>query len=48
MSGPKSGITQEELVKWGGMEVFRQGLALANSGDVIDAVYDDDTLEIRG
>ncbi len=45
---PKSGITREELIKWGGVEVFNQALALVNSGDVIEAEYDDDTLEIRG
>ena len=28
----KSGITQEELIKWGGADVFNQALALCNSG----------------
>lgn len=45
---PKSGITKDEMVKWGGEEVFRQGLVLCNSGDVTEAVYDDDKVEIRG
>ena len=45
---PKSGITREELIKWGGAEVFNQALSLVNSGDVIEAEYDDDNLEIRG
>ena len=45
---PKSGITREELIKWGGAEVFNQALAIVNSGDVIEAEYDDDKLEIRG
>ena len=44
----KSGITKDELVQWGGVEVFNQALALVNSGDVTKAEYDDDTLEIRG
>ena len=43
-----SGITREELINWGGPEVFNQALALCNSGDVHDVVYDDDTLEISG
>ena len=43
-----SGITREELVQWGGEEVFNQALALCNSGDVHDVVYNDDTLEITG
>ena len=38
----KSGITKEELVEWGGAEVFNQALAIVNSGDVTEAVYDDD------
>lgn len=45
---PKSGITQEELVKWGGPEVFNQALGLVNAGDVTEAKYDDDTLTISG
>ena len=45
---PKSGITREELVKWGGADVFNQALALVNSGDVSDVTYDDDTLMVAG
>jgi superfamily II DNA or RNA helicase len=44
----RSGITQKELVQWGGPEVFNQALAIVNSGDVTQAEYDDDRLEIRG
>ena len=44
----KSGITQEELIKWGGPEVFNQALALCNSGDVKNVAYDDDTLLVSG
>ena len=44
----KSGITQDELIGWGGGEVFNQALAIVNSGDVTEAEYDDDALEIRG
>lgn len=44
----RSGITKEELISWGGAEVFNQALAIVNSGDVTEAIYDDDTLEIRG
>jgi superfamily II DNA or RNA helicase len=44
----KSGITQQELIQWGGPGVFNQALAIVNSGDVIAAEYDDDRLEIRG
>ena len=44
----RSGITQEEMIKWGGPEVFNQALAIANSGDVVEAVYDDERVEIRG
>jgi superfamily II DNA or RNA helicase len=44
----KSGITREELVEWGGVEVFNQALALVNAGDVTGAEYDDEKLEIRG
>ena len=43
-----SGITREELVQWGGADVFNQALALCNSGDVHDVVYNDDTLEVSG
>ena len=45
---PTSGITQAELIKWGGPEVFNQALALVNAGDVTEAHYDDDTLTISG
>ena len=45
---PKSGIKQDELIKWGGPEVFNQALALVNSGAVTEAKYNDDTLEIHG
>lgn len=44
----KSGITQEELIKWGGPEVFNQALALCNAGDVKNVEYNDDTLVISG
>jgi len=44
----KSGITKEELIKWGGPEVFNQALALCNSGDVVEATYDDDSVSISG
>lgn len=44
----KSGITREELIQWGGEEVFNQALAICNSGDVNDVQYNDDTLEISG
>ena len=45
---PKSGITQQELIQWGGPGVFNQALGMVNSGDVTMAEYDDDKLEIRG
>ena len=44
----KSGITKDELIDWGGSEVFNQALAICNSGDVSDVTYDDDTLVIAG
>ena len=44
----KSGITREEVVGWGGPEVFNQALALCNSGDVTDVAYDDETLLVSG
>ena len=44
----KSGITQNELIQWGGPEVFNQALGIVNSGDVTLAEYDDEKLEIRG
>ena len=43
-----SGITREELIGWGGDEVFSQALAICNAGDVRDVVYDDDTLTVKG
>ena len=43
-----SGITHEEIVGWGGMEVFRQAMSICNSGDVRDVRYDDDKVEISG
>ena len=43
-----SGITREELIGWGGNEVFNQALAICNAGDVRDVVYDDDTLTVKG
>ena len=47
-SKPRSGITKEELISWGGPEVFNQGLALCNSGDVSEVGYDDETLTVSG
>ena len=44
----RSGLTQEELIQWGGPEVFNRALALVNAGDVTHAEYDDDQLLIRG
>ena len=44
----RSGITQAELIQWGGPDVFNQALAIVNSGDVTAANYDDDKLEISG
>ena len=44
----KSGISREELINWGGEEVFNQALALCNSGDVKDVVYDDEKLTVSG
>ena len=44
----RSGITREEVVGWGGPEVFNQALALCNSGDVTDVAYDDETLLVSG
>ena len=44
----KSGITREELIEWGGPEVFNQAVALCNSGDVSDVQYDDDALMVSG
>ena len=44
----KSGITREEIVRWGGADVFNQALAIVNSGDVKSVHYDDDTVTISG
>ena len=44
----KSGITQEELIKWGGADVFNQALALCNSGLVKSVNFDKDTLRVSG
>ena len=44
----KSGITREELVEWGGAEVFNQALAICNAGDVKSVEYDDDAVTISG
>jgi len=44
----KSGITKEELISWGGADVFNQGLALVNSGDVKSVEYDDETVTVSG
>ena len=44
----RSGITQAEIIQWGGPEVFNQALSLCNSGDVIGVKYDDGKLEISG
>ena len=43
-----SGLSREELIAWGGEEVFNQAIAICNSGDVRDVVYDDDTLTVKG
>ena len=43
-----SGITKEELITWGGPEVFSQAFAICNAGDVSDVSYDDDTLTVTG
>ena len=44
----RSGITQDEIVGWGGRDVFGQAIALCTSGAVGDVRYDDDTLVISG
>ena len=44
----KSGITREELIAWGGSDVFNQALAIVNAGGVTEYEYDDDKLEVRG
>ncbi len=43
-----SGITREEIIAWGGQEVFNQALSYCNSNDVFDVHYDDETLEVTG
>ena len=43
-----SGITFDELRKWGGDDVFNQGMAIVNSGDVVQVAYDDEKLEVTG
>ena len=43
-----SGITQEELIKWGGPDVFNQALGIVNSGDVSDVIYNDESLVVSG
>lgn len=45
---PRSGITRDEIIKWGGPEVFNQALSLVNSGDVAEVRYDDETVTISG
>ena len=45
---PTSGITQEELIAWGGQEVFNQAVKICNAGDVSDVAYDDDNLTVSG
>ena len=44
----KSGITQQEVISWGGEDVFNKALPIVTSGDVHDVTYNDETLEIRG
>ena len=43
-----SGITREEVISWGGEEVFNQALMLCHAGDVSDVTYDDETLVVKG
>ena len=43
-----SGISREELMSWGGVEVFNQAVMLCNAGDVSDVTYDDETLVVKG
>ena len=45
---PKSGISQKELIAWGGAEVFNQAFAICRAGDVSGVKYDDEKLEISG
>ena len=44
----KSGITQKELIGWGGADVFNQALGLCQAGLVVDVVYNDETLTVSG
>ena len=44
----KSGVTFDEIRGWGGDEVFNQGMALCQSGDVLGVEYDDETLMVTG
>ena len=44
----KSGISFAEVRQWGGDDVFNQGMALCQSGDVLGVEYDDDTLTVTG
>ena len=43
-----SGLTQEEIISWGGEGVFSQALAICNSGDITGVSYDDATLTVSG
>ena len=43
-----SGITREEVISWGGEEVFNQAVMLCHAGDVSDVTYDDETLVVKG
>ena len=45
---PTSGITREEVISWGGVDVFNQALSICNSGDVKDVSYNDETLQVSG
>ncbi len=44
----KSGITQEELIGWGGKDVFNQALALCNAGVVKNPKYDENEFKVSG
>ena len=44
----KSGISQEEIIAWGGSAVFNQGLKIVQDGLVTDVSYDDDKLMVHG
>ena len=44
----KSGISQEEIISWGGETTFNQGLKIVRDGLVGEVAYDDDTLEVSG